>query len=109
MADDPAPLEPHIQITPEQMAGVWSNFASVSHSPYEFTLDFVRLDFTQTPPQGIVVARVALSPLLVQQLTTALQDNWAKWAAKAMPPEVFGSERRSGESEADDDSSGADG
>lgn len=35
-------VEPQIMIDPTQMAGVWANFAHVSHSPYEFTLDFVR-------------------------------------------------------------------
>jgi hypothetical protein len=75
-------------IEPAQMAGVWANFARVGHSPYEFTLDFVRMDFSQSPPQGIVVARVSLSPLLVSQLTDALRDNWDKYARKALPPEV---------------------
>jgi hypothetical protein len=42
------------------MAGVWANFAQVSHSEYEFTLDFVRLDFSTQPPNGIVVARVSV-------------------------------------------------
>ena len=30
----------------EQMAGVWANFAAVSHSEHEFTIDFVRMDGT---------------------------------------------------------------
>ena len=81
-------IEPRIVIGPEQMAGVWANFARVSHSPYEFTLDFVRLDFSTMPPQGIVVARVSLSPLLVSQLIDALRDNWDKYAEKSMSPEV---------------------
>ncbi|HUZ38078.1 MAG TPA: DUF3467 domain-containing protein [Streptosporangiaceae bacterium] len=80
--------EPQIMIDPAQMAGVWSNFARVSHSPYEFTLDFARLDFAVNPPQGIVVARVSLSPLMVTQLIEALSINWARYAEKSMPPEV---------------------
>lgn len=40
-----------IIMQPEQMAGVWANWARVSHSEYEFTLDFVRLDFANTPPE----------------------------------------------------------
>ena len=70
------------------MAGVWSNFARVSHSVYEFTLDFARLDFGTQPPQGIVVARISLSPLMVTQLIDALRQNWDSYAQRAMPPEV---------------------
>jgi hypothetical protein len=80
--------EPRIVIEPAMMAGVWANFARVSHSPYEFTLDFVRLDYGVNPTQGIVVARVSLSPLMVTQLIEALGTNWAIYAEKAMPPEV---------------------
>ena len=74
------------------MAGVWANFAVVRHSPYEFTLDFVRVGFAEAPPgtpaPGLVVARVNLSPLLVTQLLEALQENWDRYAEKAMPREV---------------------
>jgi hypothetical protein len=81
--------EPQIMIDPANMAGVWANYARVSHSPYEFTLDFVRLDFSEVPPkQGIVVARVSLSPLLVTQLIEALTANWNIYAERSMPPEV---------------------
>jgi hypothetical protein len=88
----PEPSEPSGQIImqPEQMAGVWANFARVSHSDHEFTLDFVRLDFTNQPPNGIVVARVSVSPLFVTQLIDALQVNWDMYARKALPQEVYG-------------------
>ena len=72
------------------MVGVWANYAQVSHSMYEFTLDFVRLDFSQQPPKGIVVSRVSLSPLLVTQLIDALQQNWTIYAQRALPQEVTG-------------------
>ena len=80
--------EPNIVIEPDKMAGVWANFARVGHSPYEFTLDFVRLDFSTTPPQGVVVARVSVSPLMVSQLIDTLNRNWDSYVRKAMPPEV---------------------
>lgn len=70
-------------------AGVWANFARVSHSPYEFTIDFARLDFDeQGPIGGVVVQRVSVSPLFVSQLIEALQVNWSRYAERAMPPEV---------------------
>jgi hypothetical protein len=89
-----APLSKNFQIAvPEGMsAGVWANFATVSHSPYEFTIDFVRLDFAHptgaAPVTGRVVARINLSPLMVTQLMEALEGNWQKYAARALPRDV---------------------
>ncbi|MEM9520228.1 MAG: DUF3467 domain-containing protein [Actinomycetota bacterium] len=74
---------------PEDRAGVWANFANVSHSIYEFTLDFARLEFdADGPTGGVLVSRISMSPLFIQQLIEALENNYEKWAAKAMPPEV---------------------
>lgn len=81
------PLE--IFIDPQHAAGVWANFAQVNHSEHEFTIDFVRLDYSQKPLRGVVVARVGVSPLFVTQLVGALQDNWSKYAKKALPKEVY--------------------
>ena len=86
-------FQPEIIIQPEQLAGVWANFAAVSHSPYEFTLDFVRLDFRSQPPSGIVVSRVSLSPRFIDELIQALQTNWQKYVERAMPQEVYRDER----------------
>ena len=72
------------------MAGVWANFARISQSPFEFTIDFVRLDFANQPPNGIVVARVSVSPLFVTQLIDALQNQWQGYAQRALPQEVTG-------------------
>jgi hypothetical protein len=80
--------EVEIFIGEAQMGGVWANFARVSHSLHEFTLDFVRLDFAEQPPKGIVVARVSVSPLFITQLIEALGDNWTKYAEKALPQEA---------------------
>lgn len=73
-------------MNPDQMAGVWANFAQVSHSVHEFTIDFVRLESTSN--RGVVVARVSVSPLFITQLISALTDNWQKYADKAMPKEI---------------------
>ena len=70
-----------IEGTIEMAGGVWANFAAVSHSPHEFTIDFIRLDYqTQNPTKGVVVQRVNMSPLFVQQLIGALSDNLEKYA-----------------------------
>lgn len=105
MADDSGSSEnqpsPQIVIQPEHLGGVWANFAQVTHSEHEFTLDFVRLDYSQgSPPRrGIVVARIAFSPLFVLQLIQALQSNWANYAEKAMPKEVRGDREEPSEGE----------
>jgi hypothetical protein len=80
-----------IHSQPDQMGGVWANAAAVRHSPHEFTIDFLRCDFGEDgrATTGILVQRVNMSPLFVSQLITALQDNWSKYADKAMPKEVF--------------------
>lgn len=76
-------------IAPDMRAGVWANFAIVGHSPYEFTLDFARLEFDGAKPSGgVIVQRVSMSPLFILQLIEALQSNYENWAAKAMPPEA---------------------
>lgn len=75
-------------VTPDQLAGVYSNFALVSHSPYEFTLDFIRRDWVRGGRAGQLVVRVNMAPLFVRQLIDALEENWGKFAQKAMPPEA---------------------
>ncbi len=76
-----------IRLPPELEAGVWSNFAVVRHSPYEFTLDFIRLDFSdsQSSRRGVVVQRVNMSPQFVEQLISALTDNMSKFASNLTP------------------------
>lgn len=78
-----------LQLDMKDVGGVWANFASVKHSQYEFTIDFARLDFEPNgDAKGVVVSRVNLSPLFVDQLIEALQKNWKTYSDKAMPPEV---------------------
>ncbi len=79
-----------INTTPDQMGGVWANAAAVRHSPHEFTIDFLRCDFDDSgqAQSGVLVQRVNMSPLFVTQLISALQDNWSKYADKAMPKEL---------------------
>jgi Protein of unknown function (DUF3467) len=80
--------EAQIFLPPDQQAGVWANWAQVHHSDHEFTIDFVRMEYAATPLTGLVVSRVSVSPLFVTQLIDALQENWRKYAEKAMPREL---------------------
>ena len=81
-----APDEPerHINLhtTPEVMAGVYSNFATVSHSDYEFTLPFSRVahEVEADEVPGVVVSRVSLSARAMRELIDAMEDNWSKWS-----------------------------
>jgi hypothetical protein len=78
--------ERHINLhtTPEVMAGVYANFATVSHSDYEFTITFSRVDHEVEADElpGVVVARVSLSHQAMGELLEAMQDNWSKWRTR---------------------------
>jgi hypothetical protein len=73
-----------LQLDPEQMAGVYANYATVSFSDYEFTLTFARVEHEveEGDMTGVVVARVNLSTRLMQELLVAMQDTWSKWQTR---------------------------
>jgi hypothetical protein len=85
MSDDEIP-ERHINIhfSPEIMAGVYANFANVSHSDYEFTITFARVDHEVEEEEipGVVVSRVNLSPRFMRELIDAMEDNYSKWRTR---------------------------
>jgi hypothetical protein len=74
----------NIHVSPEQMAGVYANFANVSHSDYEFTITFARVDHEVEASEipGIIVSRVSLSPRFMRELIEALEDNYSRWEAR---------------------------
>ena len=83
---DPNQPERHINIhfAPEVMAGHYSNFANVSHSDYEFTITFARVDHEVEDAEipGVVVSRLNLSPKFMRELIDAMEDNFAKWQTR---------------------------
>ncbi len=85
MAEDEQP-ERHINIhtSPEVMAGVYANFVNVSHSPYEFTVTFARVDHEVEDEEipGVVVSRVNLSHRCMREMIDALEDNYARWETR---------------------------
>ncbi len=89
--DNPESLSIELQGDMSMLGGIWANFAVVSHSPHEFTLDFARLDYGIHPLQGVIVQRVNMSPLFVSQLIDALTENLAKYAA-SMPDALVSKE-----------------
>src|SRR3989440_5862412 len=84
--DDADTPERHINIhfSPDIMAGVYANFANVSHSDYEFTITFARVDHEVEDDEvpGVVVSRINLSAKFMRELIEAMQDNYSKWQTR---------------------------
>ncbi|GAC1438350.1 MAG: hypothetical protein NVSMB51_14090 [Solirubrobacteraceae bacterium] len=74
----------NIHLQPEMMGGVYANFANVSHSDYEFTVTFARVDHEVETAEipGVVVTRVNLSPRFMRELIDAMEDNYSRWKAR---------------------------
>src|SRR5687768_10639427 len=81
MAGDERERRINLHTTPESMAGTYANFANVSHSDYEFSITFARVDHEVEADEveGVVVSRVNLSPRFMRELIDAMEDNWSKW------------------------------
>ena len=97
MAEEGPERQINIHTSPEAMAGVYANFANVSHSDYEFTITFARVDHEVEDDEipGVVVSRVALSPRFLRELIDALEDNYSKWRTREgikSLPEIEGGE-----------------
>jgi hemerythrin-like domain-containing protein len=81
MEESPPERQLNIHIDPENMAGVYANFANVSFSPFEFTLTFARVDHEveEGDVPGVVVARVNVSHKFMRDLIDAMEDTYSKW------------------------------
>ena len=81
MEDEEQQRQLNIHIDPDVMAGVYSNFANISFSKYEFTLTFARIDHEveEGDVPGVVVARVNLSQQFMRELLDAMNDAYSKW------------------------------
>ena len=84
MADEDQQRQLNIHIDPDVMAGVYSNFANISFSDYEFTLTFARIDHEveEGDIPGVVVSRINVSSRFMKELLDAMQDSWSKWATR---------------------------
>ena len=84
MDEDAQERQLNIHLDPEQMAGVYANFANVTFSPYEFTLTFARIDheIEEGDVPGVVVSRVNMSAQFFQELLAAMQDSFSKWSTQ---------------------------
>ncbi len=84
MSEDGPERRINLHTSPEIMAGVYANFANVSHSDYEFTITFARVDHEVEDDElpGVVVTRLNLSPKFMRELLDAMEDNYSKWATR---------------------------
>jgi len=63
------------------LPGVYSNQMMISHTREEFVLDFINL----FPPEGIVNARVIVSPGHLKRMIRALKDNLGRYENRFGP------------------------
>ncbi|OGP55410.1 MAG: hypothetical protein A2Y65_02490 [Deltaproteobacteria bacterium RBG_13_52_11] len=66
-----------IKITDEILRGVYANNMVVAHTKEEFFVDFINV----IPPQGIVTARVIISPGHMKRIIKALSENVSRYEA----------------------------
>ncbi len=84
MDEDAQERQLNIHLDPENLAGVYANFANISFSDYEFTLTFARIDHEveEGDVPGVVVSRVNMSTRFMHELLDAMQDSWSKWSSR---------------------------
>ncbi len=84
MDEDPQERQLNLHLEPDQMAGVYANFANVSFSDYEFTITFARIEHEvdEGDVPGAVVSRVNMSPRFMQELMDAMADSWSRWSSR---------------------------
>ena len=78
-----------VKMPDDVLRGVYSNQMVVSHTREEFLIDFINL----FPPEGVVNARVIVSPGHLKRMIGALQENLARYESRhghvveAAPPD----------------------
>jgi hypothetical protein len=82
--DEDSQRQLNIHLDPDLMAGVYSNFANISFSDYEFTLTFARIDHEVEDGDvpGVVVSRVNMSTKFMRELLEAMNDAYSKWQSR---------------------------
>jgi hypothetical protein len=74
------------------LPGIYANQMVVSHTREEFLMDFINV----FPPEGVVNARIIVSPGHLKRMIRALRDNLARYESthgpivEAAPPEPSG-------------------
>jgi hypothetical protein len=81
MSDETSKRQVQIKVPDDQLRGAYANQMVVSHTGEEFLLDFVNL----FPPQGLVTARVIVSPGHLKRMIRALSENLARYETRHGP------------------------
>jgi len=75
MAEQEKKVRMKIKFTDDVLRGVYANNMFIAHTREEFILDFINV----FPPQGIVNARVIISPGHLKRLIKALGNSLEKY------------------------------
>ncbi|MGL4369344.1 MAG: DUF3467 domain-containing protein [Spirochaetota bacterium] len=72
-------MKVEIKVDEHTAAGVFSNFANITHSPEEFIVDFLFIN--PAPPTGFgkLMSRVVLTPGHMKRLASAINENIARY------------------------------
>ena len=70
-----------IKFPEKALPGIYANQMVVSHTREEFLMDFINL----FPPEGVVNARIIVSPGHLKRMIRALQENLARYEATHGP------------------------
>jgi len=70
-----------VKLTDAVLPGVYSNQMVVRHTREEFVMDFLNI----FPPQGVVTARVIVSPGHLKRMIRALRDNLSRYETRFGP------------------------
>jgi len=73
MAEDKRDIK--VRLPDDIKGGVYANNMVIGHTSEEFILDFLMI----SPPEGVVTARVIVSPGHMKRIFNALQDNISKY------------------------------
>ena len=79
MENEKLDVKIEIKIDESSATGVFSNFTNISHSPDEFTFDFLYVNPTPPPGFGKLISRVILTPGHAKRILQALSDNIRKY------------------------------
>ena len=70
-----------IKFPEKTLPGIYANQMVVSHTREEFVIDFINL----FPPEGVVNARIIVSPGHLKRMIRALQDNLKRYEGSHGP------------------------
>ncbi len=79
MAEQKEQNQINIELNEDVAQGVYSNLAVITHSVSEFVVDFIRI--MPGINKARVKSRIILTPEHAKRLSTAMQDNIAKYEA----------------------------